>query len=283
MEIMECLVPIPVIDLLPKALPTPLDEGGIKHVEVDGSDGSNILEIPEPQQSLTRVHLQLPKTITTKANQFGVYRKYMDRPTYEPDGLLTLEELGVGNDTATNNENPSDSEDYEMGSQLTHYPFPNTSQSLLSSWYFGSRSGEHSAANFNELCKLISDTRFQPREVRGFTAAKRDACIDRYSELEDGGTIGGGGGGWQRNVEVPISIPEGRQNWTSEKGETYNVPGFHHKSIIQIIRTWFETQVNFHYTPFELWWKSASDAPPMCLYADISSSEAFKQAYLEVD
>ncbi|KIJ31598.1 hypothetical protein M422DRAFT_53330 [Sphaerobolus stellatus SS14] len=192
-----CRVPIPVIDLLPMAPPTPLDEGGIEHVEVDGSDDSNILEILEPQQSLTRVHLQLPKTITTKTNQFGVYWKYVDRPTYEPDGLLILEELGVGNDTATNNENPSDSEDCKMGSQPTHYPFPNTSQSLLSSWYFGSRSGERSAADFNELCKLISDARFQPQEVQDFTAAKRDACIDRYSELEDGGTIGGGGGGWQ--------------------------------------------------------------------------------------
>ncbi|KIJ40567.1 hypothetical protein M422DRAFT_256540 [Sphaerobolus stellatus SS14] len=276
-------VPIPVRDVLPLPPPTPLDEDGVELVEVDDSEEFVRPESSQAQPQVRIVCLRVREQITTRPNEFGVYCKYIDRPTYEPDGLLTLEELAVGNGGDTNNGDISNSDGSELDSHLIHHPFPNLSQSLLSGYYYGSRSGERSVADFNELCRVISDARFQSLELQGFTAAKRDACIDRYSELEEGGIITGVGGGWQQNVDVPISIPEGRQNWTSTNGQTYNVPGFHHKSIMQIVRTWFENEVNFHYTPFELWWKSAPDASPMRLYGNISSSDTFKHAYLEVN
>ncbi|KIJ39139.1 hypothetical protein M422DRAFT_258018 [Sphaerobolus stellatus SS14] len=160
---------------------------------------------------------------------------------------------------------------------------PQVPISLLSGYYYGSRSGECSAADFNELCRVVCDAHFDPSEVQGFIAAKRDACVDRYSQLEDGGIIPGVGRGWEHNVEVPISIPEGHVNWTNKNGQIYNIPGLHHKSIMQIVQTWFENQVNFHYTPFELWWKPKNDVPAVRLYADISSSDAFKHTYMEVN
>ncbi|KIJ47640.1 hypothetical protein M422DRAFT_163661 [Sphaerobolus stellatus SS14] len=82
---------------------------------------------------------------------------------------------------------------------------------------------------------------------------------------------------------MPLQIPEGKDNWTSDQGQTFCIPGLHHKSITEIVRIWFETNENLHYVPFELWWKQGEDSMPTRIYADLSSSDAFKEAHKEVN
>ncbi|KIJ23742.1 hypothetical protein M422DRAFT_195539 [Sphaerobolus stellatus SS14] len=165
-----------------------------------------------------------------------------------------------------------------------YFPFPNHSTFKLSSWYYRPGSGGRSAADFNELCRVVSDPSFQAQDIVGFNSAKRDQILDRltYTEDEDGNEIAPLGG-WRTNVNVRIQVPEGKGNWTSDQGQTFLVPGLHHKSITEIVRIWFETKENMHYTPFEMWWRATAESEPTRIYGDLSSSDAFIAEHNEIN
>ncbi|KIJ31570.1 hypothetical protein M422DRAFT_53322 [Sphaerobolus stellatus SS14] len=173
---------------------------------------------------------RLGPAVITPANQFGVYRRYIVQPTYDPDGEVTLEEVvNFQNPTpATANTDARTQIDIALAGT-----FPNYSTYALSSWYIGTNSGERSAGDFNALYKVFSDQRFRASDVEGFTAAKVISHLESLKSLDDGGILAALGPEW-KHISVPLRIPEGKQGWTSNDGRAFAVQGLHHKSICSI-------------------------------------------------
>jgi Plavaka transposase len=80
---------------------------------------------------------------------------------------------------------------------------------------------------------------------------------------------------WRRNVSVSIQIPEGKGNVTSLEGRTFEVPGLHHRSIVQIIQKVYASETNLHFTPSALFHKSDPNAPPQRVYGELFTSPVF--------
>ncbi|KAF8505066.1 hypothetical protein JB92DRAFT_2833174 [Gautieria morchelliformis] len=117
---------------------------------------------------LVHVCLRAQDQLKTTPDVFGVFHKYFDRPTYDPDGELTLEDLagltlpnstlktGAGPDTGW--EGP---EDMRHAPEVAYGPFPNASTFMLSNWYYNSPSGERSSTDWlrssliHALCRRI--------------------------------------------------------------------------------------------------------------------------------
>jgi Plavaka transposase len=264
-------------DVLPRAPPaiTPMDEGG------EGSSEAALRPDARPQ---VRVRLRAREQVETAKDPFGVFRKYFDRPTYEPDGEITLDDLAgltpqeteppVGAHPEVGVEEPGTS---KLAANA-YQPFPNASAFMLSNWYYDTPSGERSDADFNRLVAVISDPRFISQDIIGFTASKRDKLLDRLDEEPDSVNAG-----WKRNIGVHFQVPEGKNHWTDPNGRTFVAPGLHHRSITQIVCSLFETKTNLHYTPFEMWWQPTPDTPAERVYSDLYTSPAFIEAHREVN
>ena len=125
--------------------------------------------------------------------------------------------------------------------------------------------------------------RFIPGDMAGHTARKRGALLDYYSSGELGEGEGEHLGGWKTNVPVPIQVPEGKHRWMNSEGCTFNIPGLHHCSIVEIVKNASETNKNLNYMPYQMWWDPGDGSPLQRIYSEISSSDAFIQATHEVN
>jgi hypothetical protein len=220
----------------------------------------------------------------TAPNIFGLFRRYRYRPSYDPDAEVTLEDLAGFFPTSSAEQSPQDT----FLPSLTHldtpfYPFPNMSTFMLSEWYYNSPSGQRSGPDFNRLIAILSDERFKPEDLIGFNASVRDKLLDQVNNAVNQDSKCTTIGGWTCNVPLTIQIPEGKKHWTNDKGQTFTIPGLHHRSITEVIQSVFEMNTHLHFTPFELWWQPGPNLPPQRIYSDITSSQAFHDAYHEVN
>ncbi|KIJ40362.1 hypothetical protein M422DRAFT_49271 [Sphaerobolus stellatus SS14] len=180
------------------------------------------------------------------------------KPTYDPDGLITIKEIAgiIASGTSGLADNPVLQGILSpLSMHPKYYPFPNYTQYLLSSYSYKSeaRSGECSVADYNALVKIVLTPGFVPQDLQSHTAAQQDSLLDKYAEgiLREGKPEHSGR--WAVNMNMPIQVPEGKENWTNPHGQIYNIPGLHHRSIVDIIKNNFETNKYFHYTPFKMW------------------------------
>ena len=217
----------------------------------------------------------------TPPNRFGLFRRYFYRPSYDLDGEVTLEDL-AGFFQAPSEAGESSQDELlptlcGLGTNEAYHPFPNISTFMVSNWFY------NTTKQFDGLISVMADERFKPEDTIGFNAKARDKLLDLMSNpvnnMEPSAI-----GRWECNVPVTIQIPEGKGGQThDEGGNTFTVPGLHHRSISEIIRSVFEVNIHLHFTPFELWWQPDPDIPPQRIYSDISSSQAFHDAYREVN
>lgn len=116
------------------------------------------------------------QSIQTYANSFGIYRMYIQWPTYDPDMEVTNAKLlHIGNNEETMADSCDEVIQLENADILplpSYFSFANYSTYILSLWYYQSKPRECSANYFDTLCKIVSALDFQPMEVKGFNAAK---------------------------------------------------------------------------------------------------------------
>ena len=169
----KCMHHIPARywDGLPGSAPTLLPEHQMSSKEQPG---------PAPEK-ICRVRLHVWEQLQTPINSFGLYCKYLDHPSHEPDRGVTLEELaGITHPLGTNTKHVNLGDInavWQEGSPLYH-PFLNLSTFLLSNWYYNSPSGEHSrehsSVDFDHLISMVTHPQFIARDMVGFSTAKQE-------------------------------------------------------------------------------------------------------------
>ncbi|KAF8581349.1 hypothetical protein K439DRAFT_1619082 [Ramaria rubella] len=275
-----CQVPATYIDVLPDVScqvnegETPA--GGVQHMR-------NAAGLHE---SLPRVHLLVCDQLQTKPDRFGIFRKYFDRPSHDPDSELTLEDLAGLSVPGATVEHGAIAKLFQGEGSGTqpYWPFPNLLTFMLSNWFYDMPSGEHSGPDFDRLVAVVSHLTFEPGDVQGFSMSVRNKLLDRINDPTDHAPQVLGH--WWHNVLVQIQIPEGKgPQWTSDAGHSFEIPGLHHRSITEIVREIFETQTNLHYTPFKMWWKPPfnAGAPAERVYSNLYSASAFHDSHREVN
>lgn len=252
------------------------------HVEVAPSLPSiSPTTSPEPEEP------KLP-LFQTEPDVFGLFQIYpicpMMAPEAKPDdvcdapGLETIEAPSSGRwwarfgSTATTTAK-------EISNIFS--PFRNSTIFRLINWYHSS-SGEMSISRLNSLVKdVINPPDFQIDHLENFSA-KRE--LERLDNEEDASFPFSNQNVW-KTTTITIPLPaEGIMHASEHDAPVLEVPGVHHRSLVEAITTAFQDEITkeFHYIPHHLFWKPTPESKPERVITDLFNSDAFYGEFIDL-
>ncbi|KAF8165838.1 hypothetical protein B0H34DRAFT_856090 [Crassisporium funariophilum] len=263
------------------AMPPPPDES---------EEPSQPEPTPTPLVSITSTPAEeFPTAYTTEPNSYGVYRVYPGgAPTFDPDKSSTTHTVAEHpsflpqNPMSTNPSCPFPSENLE--SQPSH-PFPNQSTLQLMSWMYN---GTTSKSN-KDLNSLVNEVLLAPgfkiNDLKGFDAAKATKQLDEYPQstsiTEPHLNLAGS---WLKG-SVSISLPCNKSHHCSEAvAHTYNIDGLLYRKLYNVIKETYQENAaaHFHLSPFEEYFQPTPDSPPMRIYSELYTCNAYHQEYKHI-
>ncbi|KAJ7743219.1 hypothetical protein B0H16DRAFT_1220310, partial [Mycena metata] len=222
-------------------------------------------------------------------NSFGLFREYPSIPTYNPDEMLSPEELadipgGTRANTATL---PSQLTPFEPPNQsslpvpepsspsVSTGPFKNWSIMALMNWQW-TGSQTRSIEQMDKLVGVLKDPRF----AKHFDIKWETDKFDEYLATGGGSEVRDG---W-KSASVDISVPDGLRYNSVEAAPVFSVPGLFYRPLIKVIKSGIQNVGDrcFHYTPFKQFWSPSPDGPPQRLYDEIYASDAMVEAHTAV-
>ena len=169
------------------------------------------------------------------------------------------------------------------------HPYPNQSSFLLGDWHWN-HGNQKSRESFSELLNIIGNPEFNPDDVRHTKWAKIDAKLAKNNfdgqsdeDEEDEAEWIDEDAGWHR-TPINISVPFHSRSKTPGL-QNYIVGDLYHRSFVSIIREKLanrEDDRNFHYEPYELFWKPTDSSDDIRIHGELYTSPAFLDANREV-
>ena len=302
--------PHPTELVAPQFLPPPTKSGRVRKfpsryqdfLPTSRSQVPHLPAVPEPPVEVAPLPSMSPTTspeleepelqhLQTEPDDFGLFRIYPIHPTMVPDANSNLDEVcdAPGFETF---ETPSSRRWWaRFGSIATttakkisnnlFAPFKNSTIFRLMNWYH-SGSGEMSISQLNSLVKdVINHSDFQKEHLNNFSA-KRE--LERLDDEEDTSYPFSNENVWKVST-VAIPLPaEGVKHASENNAPILEVPGVHHRSLVEAITTAFqdETAKKFHYVPHHLYWKPTPESEPERVITELFNSDAFIGDYKEL-
>jgi hypothetical protein len=233
------------------------------------------VEIAPPIPNVARrVILHVRDSFRTAANQFGILREYLHRPSYDPDASVQPEDLA--NFTTT----PSLTSHNSPIGQPTHrfmppWPFDNMSQFLLMNWQING-SSQKSELELDRLAKeVIGHPEFKPEDLADFNAHREHKRLDSARGTADADTPHDDS--W-REITIELDIPVPKKDTIPQK---YSIPGLHYRSIVEVIKaTWGSaSSLPFHLTPFRRIHIDPNTGKETRIFDEVYTSDAFEIAH----
>lgn len=224
------------------------------------------LPIPiPPKPQLPTVYLMVTNPLTTVSNAFGLFRKYLFHPSYDPDSVVDPSDLSNLSTYTPPPPLPGPNETKHE----PPWPFSNMSIWRLMRWInTGSRS--KSEGEVNRLVNgVLSASDFRAEDLHNFNAHRENGRLDaasRASPLEDGFQV----------ASITIEVPTGESS-NSEISRPYSVPGLHYRKLLNVIKAAFQDPLSlqFHLTPFSLMHRSPITGAEQRVYGELYHSDAF--------
>jgi hypothetical protein len=234
----------------------------------------------------------------TPRNVFGLLRQYRSDkpPSHDPEENVALFNLSDYPTNASGTPQPQNSNNYL-------HPFPNQSSFRLGEWYWN-HGVQKSRESFSELLNIVGSVDFCPEDVRHTKWGKIDAELAKndFDESEVGrrsenkiksGNVNQAEGmddrdvewtdedaGWQK-TPITISVPF-HSRWQKSGPQEYLVGDLYHRSFVSVIREKLANthdNQNFHYEPFELFWKPTDESTETRVHGELYTSPAFMEAH----
>ncbi|KAF9054756.1 hypothetical protein BJ165DRAFT_1523234 [Panaeolus papilionaceus] len=199
---------------------------------------TSFLEADEPGP-IRRVLLIVRDRLVTSLNSFGVWRDYPNKPSADPDSLLSSADLANHAKSSTRT---------TMDTSPDFWPFKNSTIHSVMKWL----NNGHVAKSESEVTKFVRDVILSPtfrvHDLVGFDAHQESQRLDgeiSQSQLHSQFT----------EQSVDIAIPSGQPN---KEPVVLSVPGFLHRSILVVIKEAFTGPLShlLHYSPFKLFHKN---------------------------
>lgn len=252
--------------------------------------------VPEPLPPIIETTPEPDETpfiwqgIRSALNSFGLFREYPSPPTYNPDEYISLADVSYAPPETTTAAplsptsypfSPTSDSDHPDPDLPSFAPFPNRSIFGLMKWAW-TGSNLKSLMEMTKLVNFLKSDGFHKEELEGFDLARDTAKFDKTLE-SDSQNPDAPRDGWKED-EVDIQIPDGKEHKDMDDVPIFSVPGFHHRSLIEVIRTAIQDTGDrcFHYTPFKQFWKPSPDSPTERIYDEIYSSDAMLAEHIKV-
>ena len=240
---------------------------------------------PIPQQVAERSPSLAPNTlepsiITTKPNEFGLYRVYTSYPSSSPDDTRDLVDCCDAPGLAMVPKAPKWWAGFGRVPNLAHKtifaPFLNATVFRLMNWFYSGTSTK----SVTQLQSLVNDVLLAPdfklSDLKNFNARCELRRLDEKVALDGELVHPENENGW-REATVKIKLPAEKVCQREADAPVLEIPGVYHRGLIEVITTALQDDSAkcFHYTPFSLFWKPTPDSPPERIYSEIYNSDAF--------
>jgi hypothetical protein len=219
--------------------------------------------VPVPKRR--RINPKEAHTIlTTKPNQFGLYRVY-EAPTQNhiPDPDDT-------NDTRAQSANrpPNDPKQFTKLVRQTILPYPNISAFKFNYWWW-IKDGRSQSDRQYLLNDIFAKGEFKLEDLTGVNMADLDdqmVTMDRQ----------GADNGWITHA-VDIKIPPGKLTQRTQELPKYTIKGLRYRRLTEVIKMAFarDNARWFHYDPFKQYWQPNHTLPPVRVYDELYTSDAW--------
>jgi hypothetical protein len=216
----------------------------------------------------------------TVPNQFGLYRRFTDWPSVDPENDVTLDDL-VDAPTFTNTTDRGyrDAEDIFGSQQVASNPFApylNSTIYRVMNWFY-----QTGVKTINNLDTLVHDVilapDFDPEHLKNFSA-------NREAKRLDDNPICPALDGWKEST-VTIPLPKARAKHKHEDdAPKINIPGVLHRDLLQSIISAFKDKSfeAFNLKGYTQLWKPSPDEPVEEIYGEVYGSEVFREMEHEV-
>ncbi|KAI0281344.1 hypothetical protein BC826DRAFT_881208, partial [Russula brevipes] len=223
-------------------------------------------------------------------NDAGLFRIYPVKPTSDPDSNIGLEDVCDSANLAVGSFNSSINPLTVIGiSQQTqehpfYAPFPNPSVFRLMSWFYGG-SAKKSLADLDSLVQdVINAPDFDPQSFSRFSATKEakrlDTCDDSATPTQNATFLSTRG--WLES-SLQLSLPCEKTNFVTEsKAPKFLVSGVFHRDIVDIVVMALQDREIFptlHLTPYKEYRVLGKGKPPVRVYGEMYSADAFFEAW----
>ena len=224
-----------------------------------------------------RVLLIVRDRLVTTANSFGVWRDYPRRPTIDPDGSLSLEELSNSHRIPSNSpeSSPADLPTSSPDSERPFYwPCQNATIWRVMAWLNNGKTtkSEAEATAFVETVIHASD--FNKDDLIGFNAHRENQRLDKAlsraalkSQFSDS--------------SVDILVPSGDPKVPAKP---FSVPGLLHRKLTSVIIDAFNDPLShlLHLSPFKLFHLNPLTKKEERIFGELYTSDAFLAEHEEV-
>ncbi|RXW14511.1 hypothetical protein EST38_g11347 [Candolleomyces aberdarensis] len=230
----------------------------------------------------------------TDKNAFGIYKRYQtaERVPHDPDAYTALRDFWE--EPAEALVNLLGQEDSSVGHAFpvvdgeppNLFPYPNQSCFELGEWYW-SDGNEKSKESFDKLVSIISSDTFSTENVKGadWDGINRVLGSSEFEKGDLGMHWHGDGTSWNTSPAT-IQVPFNRGCKPPHKGpRPYTVEDFRHRPLVPLIVDKIKSsssQEFFHHIPHKLRWQPGPDKADVRVHCEMYQSEAFLQAYEEV-
>jgi hypothetical protein len=267
-------------DDLPQALPPPALDPSTPILS-SPSPSSSPDSSPPPSRSSSP---GICRTLQTPRNIFGLWRQYQQEewPSHDPEEHVSLRDLTYGMPIPASGSGLSLQ---SRGLRDPFFPYPNETSFRLGEWYWNCN-GEKSRTSFSDLLNIVGSEEFRPEDVRHTAWDKINSKLASSNEGEDDWAETewmDEDAGWERKP-IRISVPFHRR--TAKPGcKDYLVGDLYHRPLVSVIREKLddpEYTQQFHYDPFELFWRPAGTQSDIRVHGELYTSPAFLEAHRDL-
>ncbi len=247
---------------------------------------------PSPPQ--TEIPELEPQSITTKPDEFGLYRVYETYPSHIPDEDQGLDDCCDAPGLATAPNEGAQRWWTGFGAKIPNLlpqklyrkifaPFLNITVFRLMNWFY-SGSTMKSVAELQSLVDnvLLADD-YDHTHLQNFSVRRELRRLDGESEKGFSPHPFTHENGWKHS-NVRIKLPAERVNQTEESAPGLEVPGVYHRSLLEVFTTALQNEnaKSFHYVPFSLFWKPTPESTPERVYSELYNSDAFLEEHRNI-
>ena len=199
-------------------------------------------EDEQPNESFSRrLHLIVRNPLSTATNCFGLLRKYLYQPSFDPDSFVLQKDLyqaGGSNSTSP------------VSIQIPP-PMPvhrNKSIEMIMNWKYSGATTKSDTEVNRLVSEVLLDPNFKVEDLQGFNVAKEnrhsDAAENNSPFLDSFQT-----------ANIDIKIPSGAKGVPPAM---FSVSGLLYRKLTAVIQAAFASPLapHFHLTPFKLFHKS---------------------------
>lgn len=227
-----------------------------------------------------RVLLIVRDRLVTIANSFGVWREYPHRPTIDPDGSLSLEQLSNSHRVPSNlsESSPADlpvvSESSPNSEHPFYWPCQNATIWRVMAWLNNGKTAKSEAEATAFVETVIHASDFNKDELLGFNAHRENQRLDK--------ALSGAALKCQfSESSVGILVPSGDPKVPAK---TFSVPGLLHRKLTSVIIDAFNDPLShlLHFSPFKLFRRNPLTKKEERIFGELYTSDTFLAEHEEV-